>query len=113
MSWKFAACTVLTFGASFVLLSGLSGSTARRILDTQAKDQDWPIYLGDNSRTHFSNLDQINKNNFFQLRQAWVYETGETEEFQDNPLIVDGILHTGRAALQELRRVVRQLISSE
>jgi quinoprotein glucose dehydrogenase len=60
-------------------------------------NQDWAIYLGDKSRSHYSTLDQINKSNVSRLKVAWTYDTGETGEFQDNPLIVDGVLYAATA----------------
>lgn len=63
-----------------------------------SKNQDWAIYLGDKSRSHYSALDQINKSNVSKLKVAWTFDTGETGEFQDNPLIVDGVLYTATAS---------------
>ncbi|MBS1829885.1 MAG: PQQ-binding-like beta-propeller repeat protein [Acidobacteria bacterium] len=55
---------------------------------------DWSVYLGDKGTTHYSPLDQINKQNVSQLRQVWRHETGDIGEFQSNGLIVDGVLYT-------------------
>ncbi len=59
-----------------------------------AQNADWPVYLGDKGTTHYSALDQINKQNVSRLRVAWTHETGDTGEFQSNGLIVDGVLYT-------------------
>ena len=55
-------------------------------------DKDWRVYLGDNARTHYSTLDQINRRNVHLLEVAWTYDTGDVGEFQANNLIVDGVL---------------------
>ena len=55
---------------------------------------DWPAYLGDSGRTHYSTLAQIHKGNVARLRVAWTYDTGDTGEFQSNNLVVDGVLYT-------------------
>jgi quinoprotein glucose dehydrogenase len=55
---------------------------------------DWPIYLGDKARTHYSSLDQINRSNVTQLKVAWTYDTGDKAEYQANNLIVAGKLFT-------------------
>ncbi|MBA5872398.1 MAG: PQQ-binding-like beta-propeller repeat protein, partial [Nitrospira sp. CR2.1] len=59
-----------------------------------AQNVDWPVYLGDKATSHYSALTQITKQNVTQLRQVWRHETGDTGEFQSNPLIIDGILYT-------------------
>jgi quinoprotein glucose dehydrogenase len=94
MNWKSAlGFATLAFGVSVVVLWALSASAGMRSLDQQVKNQDWTVYLGDDARTHYSRLDQINKDNVSRLKQAWVYDTGETGEFQDNPLIVSGVMY--------------------
>jgi quinoprotein glucose dehydrogenase len=96
MNWKAAmGCAALTL---FVVLSGLSGSARPGTSAKSAKSQDWAVYLGDDARTHYSNLDQINKTNVSQVKQAWVYDTGETGEFQDNPLIANGVMYIATAS---------------
>lgn len=51
----------------------------------------WQHYLGDPARTHYSSLDQINKDNIGQLEVAWTYHSGDVDPqgyIQCNPLIV-------------------------
>lgn len=55
--------------------------------------QDWPSYLGDAGRTHYSTLAQIHTGNVDQLELAWEYHTGDAGEMQCNPLIVKGVLY--------------------
>ncbi len=55
---------------------------------------DWPEYLGGKTRSLFSSLDQINKENVGRLEPAWTFDTGVTGEYQANNLIVDGVLYT-------------------
>jgi quinoprotein glucose dehydrogenase len=42
-----------------------------------ATNADWPTYLGDKERSHYSPLRQINRSNVTQLKIAWTYDTGE------------------------------------
>ncbi|MDA0194428.1 MAG: PQQ-binding-like beta-propeller repeat protein [Bacteroidetes bacterium] len=63
-------------------------------------------YLGDKSVSHYSQLDQINKENVNRLKQAWIYDGGKTStnnrtQIQCNPLIIDGVLF-GTTALLKL-----------
>jgi quinoprotein glucose dehydrogenase len=60
--------------------------------------RDWRFYHGDKGSTHYSTLDQINKDNVARLQVAWTYETGDKGEFQSNNLIVDGVLYTASPA---------------
>ncbi len=60
-------------------------------------DSDWPSYLGDNGRQHYSALDQINRDNVSQLELAWVYDSGELRgggsTMYTSPLVIDGVLY--------------------
>ena len=49
------------------------------VLSTPAAAQDWMHYGGDAGGSHYSVLDQINTGNVEQLKQAWVYRTGDMD----------------------------------
>ena len=56
-------------------------------------DVDWSVYLGDAGRQHYSEVDQINRDNVAGLQQAWVYNSGEPDGLMyTSPLVVDGVL---------------------
>ena len=62
------------------------------------ESKDWPVYLGDNERTHFSPLKQINAKNVARLQVAWTYHSGDApsgdrSQIQCNPLIIGGVLY--------------------
>jgi quinoprotein glucose dehydrogenase len=59
---------------------------------------DWASYLGDNARSHYSPLTQINTTNVAQLEVAWTYRSGGARpdgrsQIQCNPLVIDGVLY--------------------
>lgn len=59
---------------------------------------DWPVYLGGKNNSHFSPLDQINRENVNDLEIAWEFHTGDADaegrtQIQCNPIIVDGIMY--------------------
>ena len=60
-------------------------------------DTDWPVYLGDAGRRHYSELDQITRDNVTQLERAWVYDAGELRgggsTMYTSPLVIDGVLY--------------------
>jgi quinoprotein glucose dehydrogenase len=61
-------------------------------------EADWPVYLGDKARSHFSTLTQLHPGNVGQLSVAWTYHCGDARndnqsQIQCNPLIVDGVLY--------------------
>ena len=63
-----------------------------------ANTVDWPSYLGDKERSHYSPLKQINTRNVKGLEVAWTYQSGGARpdgrsQIQCNPLIVDGVLY--------------------
>ena len=61
------------------------------------QDVDWPVYLGDAGRSHYSALDQIDRGNVQDLEVAWTYDSGELREggstMYTSPLVVDGVLY--------------------
>ena len=59
---------------------------------------DWPTYLGDKSRTHYSPLAQMTRGNVHTLEVAWTFETGDRGEYQANNLVIDGVLYTATPA---------------
>src|SRR5690606_26186991 len=62
--------------------------------ETPPSNVDWAHYLGDPHSTQYSTLDQINRENVHLLEIAWMYDTGDSAEYQSNNLIVDGILYS-------------------
>ena len=62
----------------------------------------WTAYHGDKQGTHYSALDQINRDNVQQLEVAWTYQTGDSEgrQIQCNPLIVDTLLYLTTGGLK-------------
>ncbi len=63
-----------------------------------AESTDWPSYLGNNERSHYSPLKQINAKNVGQLKVAWTYHAGGARpdgrsQIQCSPIIVDGVMY--------------------
>ncbi len=57
----------------------------------------WQVYGGSADFMHYSTLDQINRENVDQLKEAWRYDTGdgfEGSEMEASPIIIAGILYT-------------------
>ena len=62
------------------------------------KYRDWNVVLGDKGSSHYSSLNQINRENVNKLKVAWTYHTGDADtngqsQIQCNPIIVNGILY--------------------
>ncbi|HVZ65353.1 MAG TPA: PQQ-binding-like beta-propeller repeat protein [Lacunisphaera sp.] len=59
--------------------------------------RDWPVYLGDKSASHYSELQQITAANVGRLEVAWTWHAGDARggstQIQCNPLIIDGVLY--------------------
>ena len=70
-----------------------------------AADKDWPVYLGDKARSHYSSLNQIHAGNVSKLQVAWAYHAGDARDdnqsqIQCNPLIIGGVLYGTTAQLK-------------
>ena len=60
----------------------------------ESADVDWPVYLGDSGRSHYSELEQINRANVASLELAWVYDSGEPSgTMYTSPLVIDGVFY--------------------
>ena len=60
-------------------------------------DVDWPTYLGDEARTHYSPLTDITPSNVGTLEVAWRYDSGDLAPgisvMDTSPLVIDGVLY--------------------
>ena len=77
-----------------VLLIGVAPISAQQ----GAKNGQWPAYGGDLGQTHYSPLDQINKDNFSKLEVMWRFKPanlGDRPDFnmQATPLMINGTLY--------------------
>ena len=88
MAWATGANAVVRVGLAALALSfcAHAGPGAN-------KRGQWGWYLGDLERTHYSALDQIDRDNVARLEQAWVYHSGGQAQIQCNPIVVNGLLY--------------------
>src|SRR5689334_4967072 len=57
---------------------------------------EWKAYHGGPENIHYSNLNQINRDNVHKLAVAWTFETGDAfkgSELQCNPVIANGMVY--------------------
>lgn len=97
-------------GARFPQSSGIFSSRFRSTVQTifaliqlgclslAAANLDWPEYLGDKARSHYSPQKQINTRNVTRLQAVWTYHCGDARDdnlsqIQCNPLIIGGVLY--------------------
>jgi quinoprotein glucose dehydrogenase len=84
---------------TILLVSALSLGTARAQVLTGTEDGEWRYLGGPVGHTRYSPLDQINRNNFEELEQAWIWRSdnfGPNVDFfsRSTPIYVDGVLYT-------------------
>lgn len=82
---------------SLLLIFGLALVLAPR-LHAQFASANWPVYHGDATGSHYSELSQITKENVKKLELAWTYHSSDDlpqgrSDNQCNPIIVDGVLY--------------------
>jgi len=84
-----------------MLISILSCVVAATVLAASAADVGWPAYGGDAGGTRYSPLAQISRANVGELREVWVFRTGELgvgvkdwdrSAFEATPILYDGTL---------------------
>jgi len=65
----------------------------------------WASYGGTKDANRYSSIDQINLENVAQLKEAWVFNTGDKDtanrsEMQCNPIVIDGNLYVTSSKLK-------------
>ncbi len=76
-----------------LLLASLLASCAI----AQTNYRSWESYGGGPDSTHYSALDQVNRDNVQQLKVAWTYDSGDAREgsqIQSNPIVVGSTIYT-------------------
>lgn len=72
----------------------------------EVPNTNWAEYNGDGARSHYSPLQQIDKQTVAQLKVAWTYASGGADtaqnrtQMQCNPIIIDGVLYGVSAGTQ-------------
>jgi len=95
--WRALLLAVLIIFMGYARM-GCRGADNANWLTSEASRKEWRVYLGDQASSHYSTLDQINRENAKQLQAAWTYHTGDLPadgrgEIQCNPIIVNGVLY--------------------
>src|SRR5579862_3806275 len=82
------------------LVAGVAPRAVAQLQTAQSRAGDWPNYGNDPGGMRFSSLRQINRNNVYKLKAAWVFHTGDISDghgrprsgFETTPLFVDETL---------------------
>ncbi|KAA5549620.1 pyrroloquinoline quinone-dependent dehydrogenase [Adhaeribacter rhizoryzae] len=87
-----------TVAAWALLLLLLEACTVTPKGNARYAGPDWTSYAGDDSKSRYSTLTQINKQNVSQLKLAWTYRSGDISEkpistIECNPLAINGVLY--------------------
>ncbi|MBD0365899.1 MAG: pyrroloquinoline quinone-dependent dehydrogenase [Flavisolibacter sp.] len=89
-----------------ILLQSLfSACTTFRKSTTKYAGDNWNEYAGDETKSRYSTLTQINKQNVNQLKLAWVYRSGDFSQspqttMECNPVVIDGVLFASTPELK-------------
>jgi quinoprotein glucose dehydrogenase len=75
------------------LLIASCGAAALLFAAEDRAGKNWADYLGSPESTQFSGLKQIDKANVGKLQVAWSYATSDKNNYNFNPLIVDGVMY--------------------
>src|SRR5215831_5843273 len=83
---------------SLVLALGLVAASIHLLGQQRPPNREWTTYGGDLSNTHYSPLDQINKDNFNKLEVAWRFKAdalGPRPEYnwESTPLMANGMIY--------------------
>ncbi|MBC7826534.1 MAG: pyrroloquinoline quinone-dependent dehydrogenase [Chitinophagaceae bacterium] len=89
----------------FLLLIVVLSCAGQQNIATGYAGKNWAAFAGDDSKSRYSTLTGINKQNVKELRPVWSYRSGDFSEdtktsMQCNPLVMDGIVYGTTAALK-------------
>ena len=62
-------------------------------LNVQPVGENWTSYNGDYTGQRFSRLQQINATNVSNLRAAWIFHPGNTQNLEVTPVVVGGLMY--------------------
>ncbi|MFO7278308.1 MAG: PQQ-dependent dehydrogenase, methanol/ethanol family [Pseudomonadota bacterium] len=68
--------------------------TRERLLNADSEPENWLTEGRDFGKSHYSPLDQINRENVSRLGLAWEYRLGTKRGLEATPIVVDGIMYT-------------------
>lgn len=69
------------------------GVTSDRLEQARSEPQNWLMYWGDYSSTHYSGLRQIDATNVARLRAAWTFPMPGDSVLEATPVVVDGVMY--------------------
>lgn len=106
---KFSRCFITTNKALFLLCVSLqlvlSPCSGQHRIEASYSGKNWNDYAGDNTKSRYSTLKQINRDNVKELKVNWTYRSGDFSQelkttIECNPLIVDGIVYASTPTLK-------------
>jgi len=88
-----------------MLGSAAGCSNDKHMEDERDSQKAWMVYGGDLKGTHYSALDQINRENVGQLEVVWQYRTDDmrtdpASTIQCNPIIINGVMYLSTPGLK-------------
>lgn len=83
--------TVIPLAFALLLVAGFSVTDGFH--DSEESHTTWRDYGGAEDSSQYSALKQINRSNVKKLQIAWIYPTGDSNEYFFNPIMVDGLLY--------------------
>ncbi|MCY4158681.1 MAG: PQQ-binding-like beta-propeller repeat protein, partial [Bacteroidetes bacterium] len=101
--------------SSLILLILCGCVSKQNHIKTSEAYTQWSVYLGDATSSHYSTLDQINRNNVDELTLVWSYNSGDADstdrtQIQCNPIIVESVLY---ATSPELKALALNAVTGE
>lgn len=97
--WPTGALMLLVFSAAVCLSAQPTEAPISTTINVQPQDllalpvaANWTSYNGDYSGRRFSSLREINRGNIAQLRAAWVFHPGNSQNLEVTPVVVGGVM---------------------
>lgn len=87
------SAAVLIVVVQFAIDASPQTPPAARTPDDAAAYRTWRDYGGGPDSSKYVAFDRITKSNVSQLRVAWTYPTGDTLNYQFNPIVVDNVMY--------------------
>ncbi len=96
-SYHAALLCALQVGAVLAVDAPMSPVTQPMLTKGNENTATWPVYGGTYANWRYSTLTDINRKNVNKLRPAWIFQPGVIGQFENSPVIVDGVMYVTAA----------------
>ena len=95
---KFFLRKIIAKGLCLIPCTAVLSCSGQISVASNYAGKNWTAFAGDDSKSRYSTLNQVNKENVKNLHLVWIYRSGDSSQAQGtivqcNPLVIEGIVY--------------------